>query len=173
MENAVDALKMAFAIFVFVLAIGIAFAVFSQARAVSDIVLYYTDKTNFEQYVSFEQYASNASSSDHPCRIVGIETVVPAIRRYIDNNEGYYVELKDINGKTMYVYDSSSTDDEFLGADEKKAQIERDINEIIKNYRDKEFEEYFSATIYRGERFEGIETKNTDEKIKITYKLKN
>ena len=158
MENAVDALKMAFAIFVFVLAIGIAFAVFSQARAVSDIVMYYTDKTNFEQYVP------NASNT---YRIVGIETVVPAIRRYIDNNEGYYVELE-THGKT-YIYDSSNDDNEFLGADEKRAQIESDINEIIKKCSDAEFEEYFSATIYRGERFEGIETKNTDEKIKIKY----
>ena len=159
MENAVDAIKMAFAIFVFVLAIGIAFAVFSQARAVADVVLFYTDKTNFDEYV--------VPDTTYTYRKVGIETVVPAVRRYIGNNEGYIVEVK-THSKT-YIYDPERDGSEFLSDDEQRARIENDIKELMDKCKNATFKEYFSAVIYRGGRYEGVEKINTDEKVKITY----
>ena len=50
MENAADALKLGFALLVFVIAITLTFSVIGQARAVSDIVFTATDKTNFYDY---------------------------------------------------------------------------------------------------------------------------
>ena len=51
MENMVDALKTAFAVIVFVIAITIAFTVFSQAQATSEFIMQLTDNTNFEEYL--------------------------------------------------------------------------------------------------------------------------
>lgn len=74
MEDAVDALKMAFSVFVFIIALSIVFAMFSQAREVSDIVLARTDNTYFAQY---ELPNENTNG-----REVGIETIIPTLYRY-------------------------------------------------------------------------------------------
>ncbi len=54
MENAVDALKIAFGVLVFVIALTVAFALLSQAKATSDIMLFASDKTNY--YTSKMRY---------------------------------------------------------------------------------------------------------------------
>ncbi len=92
MEDAVDALKMAFSVFVFVLALAIVFAMFSQAREVSDIVISRTDNTFFASYVEAGENDSG--------RVVGIETVIPTLYRYykektsIDIVEGSQIKEK-------------------------------------------------------------------------------
>lgn len=120
MEDAVDALKMAFSVFVFILALAIVFAMFSQAREVSDIVISKTDNTYFTQYSLADEENTNG-------RIVGIETIIPTLYRYykekfsidvITNKEEYrkeynekldeeterlvYSRAKDINGREIY-----------------------------------------------------------------------
>ena len=50
MENASDALMMAFGVLIFVLALTLAINSFSQAREVSEIVLYQSDSTNYYEY---------------------------------------------------------------------------------------------------------------------------
>lgn len=47
MENAADALKMAFAIFVFIMALSMVFSLISTIKETADEVLFITDKTNF------------------------------------------------------------------------------------------------------------------------------
>lgn len=74
MEDAVDALKMAFSVFSFVLALVIVFSMFSQAREVSDIVISKTDNTYFAKY-EFPDGSTNG-------RTVGIETIMPTLYRY-------------------------------------------------------------------------------------------
>lgn len=76
MENAVDVLKMAFGIFVFVLAIALTVAVIGQARATSDVIFHMNDKTEFYQYIK----DGDVNAED---RIVGINVVIPTIHRYM------------------------------------------------------------------------------------------
>lgn len=78
MEDAVDALKMAFSVFAFVLALAIVFAMFSQAREVSDIVLAKTDNTYFTDWVS----PGETNGGTITGRVVGIETIIPTLYRY-------------------------------------------------------------------------------------------
>ena len=47
MENATDALKMAFAIFVFIISLSIVFSLISHAKETADKILFYSDKTNY------------------------------------------------------------------------------------------------------------------------------
>lgn len=75
MEDAVDALKLAFAVFVFILGLSIVFNMFTQAREVSDYVLQHTDNTYYAKYV-------DANDSDLDGRTVGIETIIPTLYRY-------------------------------------------------------------------------------------------
>ena len=47
MENAADSLKIAFAIFVFIMALSMVFSLISTIKETADEVLFISDKTNF------------------------------------------------------------------------------------------------------------------------------
>lgn len=91
MDNAIDALKIAFAVLVFVMALSISMKAFSQAKTVSDEVFYMTDKTNFYEYTSEVKMPEG--------RIVSGETIIPTLYRYYKEN--FNVIIKDIDGKTL------------------------------------------------------------------------
>lgn len=96
MENAVDALKLAFGIFAFILALAIAISVIGQARATSDVIFHMNDKTEFYEYV--EEGDVNAED-----RVVGINTIIPTIHRYA--KEQFAVSIYDQKGKPIVRYD--------------------------------------------------------------------
>lgn len=85
MENAVEALKMAFAVIVFVIALSVTMVSFSVARVTSQAVLYAEDKTNYYDY----QEASGKAKEN---RIVGLETIIPTVYKY--DKERYKVIFK-------------------------------------------------------------------------------
>lgn len=163
MENAVDALKMAFAVIVFVIALGIAFAVFSQAREVADIMLKLNDKTNYEQYVE-----SHVDKS----RIVGIETIIPTVRRYVYDNENYSVEI--VDGSDVYTFDLLVDQEMNKTPKQIRNDLEKSLEKLLKKYKNARFKETYSEELYRGDieysdNGETIEKINTDTKVKITY----
>lgn len=98
MENAVEALKMAFAVFVFAIAVALSFSVIGQVRATSDVIMALEDKTNDYDYV--ESTETNASNKE---RIVGFETILPAIYRY--SEEQYAVTIVGTDGNAIARYD--------------------------------------------------------------------
>lgn len=97
MENAVDALKIGFALLVFAIAITLTFSVVGQARVASDAVFASTDKTQFYDYVTKGDY--NALEN----RIVSFETILPTIHRYA--KEQYAVTIFNTNGEPIVRYD--------------------------------------------------------------------
>lgn len=78
MENAAEALKMAFAVFVFVIAITVTFMLVGQAKSTSDLVLATTDK---EMYTEYYEHDVNYVTTDGK-RYVGAETVIPSLYRF-------------------------------------------------------------------------------------------
>lgn len=87
MENSVEALKMAFAVSVFVIALSLTISMFSKAKETADIVLSSADVT---QYYAYEEYEKNGNMSEN--RIVGMETIIPTLYKY--NKENYKVVFK-------------------------------------------------------------------------------
>lgn len=79
MENAVEAIKMAFAVMVFVMALSVSMISFNKAKATSDVVLYAKDETN---YYDYEGATGKAAEN----RIVGIETIIPTLYKYYKEN---------------------------------------------------------------------------------------
>ena len=86
MENATQALYMAFAVFVFVVAITVSFVSFANVREVSDVILHRSDKTYFADYD-----ISNGESGRS--RKVGLETIIPTLHKYYKEN--YTVVFKE------------------------------------------------------------------------------
>lgn len=115
MENAVDALKIAFGMLVFVIALTLAFMVFSQATQTSTKMLFASDKTNYYTY------------SDEPNqqgRIVGADVVISSLYRYY--KESVVVRIVDKNGKTT---EFNTETDGGLSQKERKKRV----NEWIKD----------------------------------------
>lgn len=72
MENAADALKMAFAMFVFIIALTLALSLVAKAKNTSDTVLLYSDKTIYQELTTGD-YKNEAG------RKVGVETVISTL----------------------------------------------------------------------------------------------
>lgn len=97
MENAADALKIAFAVFVFALALVLTFSIVGQARATSDAIFTMNDKTEYYEFATEADY--NAKEN----RIVNLETLLPTIHRYA--KEQYAVTIFDTSGVPIVRYD--------------------------------------------------------------------
>lgn len=129
MENAVDALKIAAAVLVFVIALTIAFALLSQAKATSDIMLFASDKTN---YYTYSKDAENKAG-----RIVGADVVISSLYRYY--KESVVVRVYDTDGTTLLIKDSAGNGVEFnTETDGGLSQRERKkrVNELIEKNSD-------------------------------------
>lgn len=83
MENAADALKMAAAVLIFVLALSITISAFSEARQASDIILQYNDREY--EYTYVEENKDDAGNVLTE-RIVGIESIIPSIYKAYKEN---------------------------------------------------------------------------------------
>lgn len=90
MENAADALKMAAAFLIFIMALAISINAFSQARLTATTLLEYHDREYDYRYIE-----ANVDDSGNPVteRIVGIESVVPSI--YKAWKENYKIVFDD------------------------------------------------------------------------------
>lgn len=108
MDNAVDALKIAFAMLAFVIAITVSISAFDQAKATSDEVFYMADKTNFYEYTSDDKIPDG--------RIVSIETIIPTLYRYYKEN--FNVIILDKEGKEVCTFN-----------------LEKEIQDYSKNYK--------------------------------------
>lgn len=109
MENAVDALKIAFAVLVFVIALTTSMMAFGQAREASEKVFYMSDNTNFYEYVS--------DKKESEYRIVSSETIIPTLYRYYKENFNIIILSKDLS-ETIAVFN-----------------LEEEIKNYNKNYK--------------------------------------
>lgn len=90
MENAADAIKMAGAVLLFVLALSIIIPFFSQARETTDLILDARDRETV--YINGNYYYKATGNE----RQVGWETILPTVMRaYLENYKIVFVGLSD------------------------------------------------------------------------------
>lgn len=172
MENATDALKIAFAIFVFVIAITVAFSLISQAKSTADHILFYADKTNF--YDRLDSKEKN--------RVVSTSDIISTLYKYY--KESLCVTI-DLGSNNTYKFDLNLSKSDLKKFDlnqapatEKEAEnmIENFINDILNNYANDKFVEEFVEVpisgIYEvGEDDTEITLSSGGKKVYITYRL--
>lgn len=115
MENAVDALKIAFGVLVFVIALTVAFALLSQAKATSDIMLFASDKTN---YYTYSENAKNKNG-----RLVGADVVISSLYRYYKES----VVVRIVEGTNITEFNTET--DKGLSQRERKKRVNDWIKE--------------------------------------------
>lgn len=115
MEHAVDALKMAAAVIVFILALSLFFVTFAKAKTTSDSLLTMQDKQLYLEadsvenvlYRSDEGVTSDTTNyTSEGYRIVGLDAVISTIYRY--DNEKFGVTIMDNLGNVIVRYDSAT-----------------------------------------------------------------
>ena len=85
MENAVDALKMGFAVLVFISALSLAIFSFTRVRETSAQITQEADIQEYYQQLSLGD-TGVASNNALSSRIVGVETIIPTLYRYYKEN---------------------------------------------------------------------------------------
>lgn len=114
MENAVDALKMAAAVLVFVLALTLFFTTFSKAKMASDSLLTmqdeqaYLESDNVENilYRTNDGVTNDTAYTKEGYRIVSLDAVISTIYRY--ENEKFAVTIMKQNGEVIARYDTAT-----------------------------------------------------------------
>ena len=104
MENVAEALKMAGAVMLFVLALSIIIFYFGEVRLVSDTILNYKDRETV--YIDGDLYYKTSGTE----RIVSLETIIPSIfRAYLEN---YKIVFEGIDeNKPIYIIKDGNGDD--------------------------------------------------------------
>lgn len=142
MENVVDALKMAGAVLLFVMALSVAILSFTQSRQTIDTVLKHSDRESLtiEGDSRFYYLASKSDTS----RYVGKETIIPTIYRAYKENykiifkfpDNYY--LFKSNGKEVNKIDLAA---QSIGSDELSRKFIDGI--LYGNYELQDFKQTF------------------------------
>lgn len=125
MENVTDALKIAAAVLIFVLALSISINAFSEARITAKTILDYKDREYDYTYVEENKDANGNIITQ---RIVGMESIVPSI--YKAYKENYKIVFENVSGLEDGVYErndekvySIDLQNEVLGTNTQKEQF--------------------------------------------------
>ena len=117
MENGVQALMMGVAVLIFVIAFTISFETLAKAKQTSDVILFYSDRNNFQQLVDYEEEDNDGG------RIVGVDTVIATVARCI--REKFSVKIIGKNKTYEFEYDIST-----------KEEIDDNIKKFIMEFVD-------------------------------------
>lgn len=143
MENATDALHMAAAVLIFVLALSISINAFGEVRQTAQSIIQYKDREYDYTYV--EQEGTQ--------RKVGIESIIPSIYKAYKENYKIVFETNDINNTTgKGIYQKS---------DGQGGTIEINYIDLEKETigSDKDKEEFILAILYGAKRPDNKDTK--------------
>ena len=129
MENAIDALKIAAGVLMFVLALSMSISSFSQADQSITAIVNMRDR-------DVEMAYENIKPSSGLTRVVGIETIIPTMYRSYDEN--IKIVFKDSSGNPMPIYYKTGGNG-LREKDESGNDITVDyINLAMETYQDKE-----------------------------------
>ena len=160
MENGIEALKLAFAVLIFVIALTVAFSTYSQAKHTGDLVLKYSDREYFQELQELQEDEKEFYKVG--ARIVDKSTVIATIARCI--KEKFTVEIiEDGRNTYKFEYDTIKSPEE----------IKNEFNSFITECQKTRFKETYVETIVGGKVYQGGDgtklEENTYEKLYITY----
>ena len=106
-DNAVQALTIAFSVFVFVIALSVGMFMLSEARSTSEALLFYADRTayydNVEINSTSEDLVDDEDIKSGTARIVNTDTIIPTLYRYYKEN--FCVKIYDADNNLIQVFD--------------------------------------------------------------------
>lgn len=133
MENALDAMKMAFGMLVLVIALSTAIYALNVTNSTVKTIVYMNDKTNF-----FDNLDINAKTKHY--REIGKDTIVPTLYRYYKEN--FSVKLYNKDGKLVQIFDINTEGkvNKAVGVTSSRNETEAEENErvaLLNKYNDR------------------------------------
>ena len=154
-DNVADALKMAVAVLVFIVALGTSISSFTQARITADSILEYSDREYTYSYVD---------ESDTTERRVGPESIIPVIYRSFKENYKIYFYEDNSRTQAMVLYTKTMAD----GTVQNINFIDLRRSDIVVFGNDREREDFVMALLY-GDKINASEYGKTFGQIKETF----
>ena len=138
MDNATQALMMAFGAFVFIFALTLAMYLIIQVQSTAEVLAFRSDSTKY--YDNVELVEDNVNGSKGTVRIVNAETIIPTLYRY--NKENFCVKIYDASKKLIQMFDVNLENRVFNAISDTNASSNTDIekkanNALKKVYNDK------------------------------------
>lgn len=141
MENVADALKMAAAVLIFVLALSIIMLSFSNVRQSVDTILSYRDRETV--YIDGNFYYTNAKNTLE--RTVGLETIIPTIyRAYLEN---YKVVFEGLDKPIYTIIQNDGSEIKKYSLDLETNIGTQYVNVVLSN--DNQKQEFLDAILYK------------------------
>ena len=154
-DNVADALKMAVAVLVFIVALGTSISSFTQARITADSILEYSDREYTYTYVD---------ESDTTERIVGAESIIPVIYRSFKENYKIYFYEDNARTQPMVLYTKIMAD----GTSQDINYIDLKRSDIVVFGNDREREDFVMALLY-GDKINASEYGKSFVQIKESF----
>lgn len=123
MENAVEALKMAGFMLLFIIALSITIITLTQAKTTADSLVKNQDRQQSYQYIEVTGDLSKSLS-----RTVTLADIIPTLYRYAQ--EDYAVQFYTSSGSPLYIYESGQIKN---GVPVKKNDLDLDTEHWIEN----------------------------------------
>ena len=123
MENAVEALKMAGFMLLFIIALSITMITLTQAKTAADSLVKNQDRQQSYQYIEVTGDLSKSLS-----RTVTLADIIPTLYRYAQ--EDYAVQFYTSSGSPLYIYESGQIKN---GVPVKKNDLDLDTEHWIEN----------------------------------------
>jgi len=123
MENAVEALKMAGFMLLFIIALSITMITLTQAKTTADSLVKNQDRQQSYQYIEVTGDLSKSLS-----RTVTLADIIPTLYRYAQ--EDYAVQFYTSSGSPLYVYESGQIKN---GVHVKKNDLDLDTEHWLEN----------------------------------------
>lgn len=123
MENAVEALKMAGFMILFIIALSITMITLTQAKTTADSLVKNQDRQQSYQYIEVTGDLSKSLS-----RTVTLADIIPTLYRYAQ--EDYAVQFYTSSGSPLYVYESGQIKN---GVPVKKNDLDLDTEHWLEN----------------------------------------
>lgn len=182
MENVADALKMAAFVLLFVGALSIAMITLSQARSVSQAILYSEDSRSFYSYVDENEYITGTGYKTE--RTVKLDAMLPTLYRYYKENyrvEFYqadgtpfilYINKKGVNTNALDIDDEMQNYEYWQGSPQAtKEHLDKIVKEKLWSLRDNKFKEELGIKEVTNSDSELLQDINKQTKRTIKYTL--
>lgn len=103
-DNAVQAILMSFAVFIFIIALSLAIFMFNQIVITANTMTFYSDSTRYYDNVKInDSTLTDEGLKDGTLRIVDTETIIPVLYRYYKEN--YCVKIYDDSNELVQMFD--------------------------------------------------------------------
>lgn len=163
MEDAVQALMMAFAVLVFVIAFTITMYMFSQVTTTAETLTFYADSTAYYDNIKFDDESTSYSDADIKkglSRVVSAETIIPTLYRYADeefcvkiyankDNLDELTQLFDLDTEVK-IQNAASKRSSFLSIDDSSSQKQKEIEALNEIYYDEDKPYYMFGAPWGG-----------------------